>query len=62
MKALFQAIHDLLFPPAEKMRAKALTEAHRLLEHYTQAHEECEAMIGLYQKRIARLDTLQEQP
>lgn len=54
---MFQMLHDFLFPPAEKMRARALKEAHRFLEHYTLAHEESEAMISMYEKRIARLES-----
>jgi hypothetical protein len=49
-------LNDILFPPAEKIRARALSEARRMLEHYLLAHEESEAMIGMYEKRIARLE------
>lgn len=52
---MIQMLHDILFPPAHKIRARALNEALRMLEHYKLAHEESEAMIGMYEKRIARL-------
>ena len=51
---MIQKLHDILFPPAHKIRARALNEATRMLEHYKLAHEESEAMIGMYEKRIAR--------
>lgn len=57
MYKLFMMLHDWAFPPAKKIRAKALREAYRMLENYTMAHEECEAEIGKYQKRIARLES-----
>ena len=59
---MLQKLTDFLFPPAHKIRARALKDANRMLEHYLLAHEECEAEIGKYQKRIARLtaETMRE--